>query len=132
MLTAHSLPKRVVASGDPYEREARAAAAGVVDRVGGAFAETRVAFQSQGFGDGEWLGPGIPETLDALRGKVKRVVFAPIGFLADHVEILYDLDVEAKAMAEERGIAFARSESLDDADDFVAVLAAIARELLVS
>ena len=130
VLTAHSLPTRVVAAGDPYEREVRASAAGVAERVAGAFAEVVVAFQSQGFGDGEWLGPGIPETLDALRGKVKRVVFAPIGFLADHVEILYDLDIEAKAMAESRGLAFSRTESLDDADDFVDVLAGLSRELL--
>lgn len=130
VLTAHSLPTRVIAAGDAYERETRAAARGVHERAGDAFAETRVAFQSQGFGDGEWLGPGIPETLDELSGKVKRVVFAPIGFLADHVEILYDLDIEAKAMAESRGLAFARTESLNDADDFVDVLAGIARELL--
>ncbi len=135
VLTAHSLPTRVIAAGDAYEKETRAAAQGVIDRVGGEFAATRVAFQSQGFGDGEWLGPGIPETLDALTqsdgGNVKRVVFAPIGFLADHVEILYDLDVEAKALAEERGLAYARAPSLDDSDDFVAILADIAKELLL-
>ena len=130
VLTAHSLPARVVAAGDPYEREVRASAAGVTERVAGAFAEVKVAFQSQGFGDGEWLGPGIPETLDALRGKVKRVVFAPVGFLADHVEIRYDLDIEAKSLAESRGLAFSRTESLNDADDFVDVLAGIAREKL--
>ena len=130
VLTAHSLPTRVVAAGDPYEREVRASAAGVTERVAGTFADVRVAFQSQGFGDGEWLGPGIPETLDALRGKVKRVVFAPVGFLADHVEILYDLDIEAKSLAESRGLAFSRTESLNDADDFVDVLAGIAREKL--
>src|SRR5262249_55285753 len=104
VLTAHSLPARVIAAGDAVGKETRAAAKGVIDRVGSEFAEARVAYQSQGFGDGEWLGPGIPETLDALKGRVKRVVFAPIGFLADHVEILYDLDVEAKALAEERGL----------------------------
>jgi ferrochelatase len=120
----------VIAAGDAYEKETRAAAKGVIDRVGGEFAQTRVAFQSQGFGDGEWLGPGIPVTLDALKGAVKRVVFAPIGFLADHVEILYDLDVEAKALAGDRGMSYARTPSLDDADDFVDILADIARELL--
>ena len=130
VLTAHSLPMRVIAAGDAYEKETRAAARGVIDRVGAEFAETRVAYQSQGFGDGEWLGPGIPETLDALKGAVKRVVFAPIGFLADHVEILYDLDVEAKGLAEERGLSYARTPSLDDSDDFVAILADIARGLL--
>ena len=130
VLTAHSLPMRVITAGDAYEKETRAAAKGVIDRAGAEFAEARVAFQSQGFGDGEWLGPGIIETLDALKGRVKRVVFAPIGFLADHVEILYDLDVEAKALAEERGLSYARTPSLDDSDDFVAILADIAKGLL--
>jgi len=130
VLTAHSLPMRVIAAGDAYEKETRAAAQGVIDRVGGEFAQTRVAFQSQGFGDGEWLGPGIPETLDALAGQVKTVVFAPIGFLADHVEVLYDLDVEAKALAEARGLAYARARSLDDSDDFVMILEEIAKGLL--
>jgi len=132
VLTAHSLPKKVIAAGDAYEREARASAAGVIVRVKDSFAETHVAFQSQGPGSdaSEWLGPMLLETLDALKGRVKKVVFAPIGFLADHVEILYDLDVEAKALAEERGLAYARTASLDDADDFVAVLEDIARELM--
>jgi ferrochelatase len=132
VLTAHSLPKKVIAAGDTYEREVRASAAGVIERVKNAYAENHVAFQSQGPGSdaSEWLGPSLVETLDALKGRVKKVVFAPVGFLADHVEILYDLDIEAKALANERGLAYARTESLDDADDFVAVLADIARELL--
>jgi len=130
VLTAHSLPQRAIDAGDPYEREVRASAAGVIERVGGAFAETLVAFQSQGFGTEPWLGPSLPEVLDAIAARRERVVVAPIGFLADHVEILYDLDVEAKAMAEARGLTLARTESLNDADDFVAVLAHLARELL--
>ncbi|HEY1957372.1 MAG TPA: ferrochelatase [Polyangiaceae bacterium] len=132
LLTAHSLPKRVIAAGDAYEREVRASAAGVTERVAGAFADVIVAFQSQGPGSdaSEWLGPTLGEAFDAAAAKAKRIVVAPIGFLADHVEILYDLDVEAKAMAESRGLAFSRTESLNDADDFVAVLAEIARELL--
>ncbi len=146
VLTAHSLPRRVIAAGDPYEREVRASAARVVERLRGAFADVLVAFQSQGPGSdaAEWLGPTLAEAFDALGARrptvggsadaaadrAKRVVLAPIGFLADHVEILYDLDIEAKAMAESRGLSFARTESLNDADDFVAVLAGIARELL--
>jgi ferrochelatase len=132
LLTSHSLPRSVVAAGDPYEREVRASAAGVIERVGSAFAETMVAFQSQGPGAdaSTWLGPSLPEALDELAKRRKRVVVAPIGFLADHVEILYDLDIEAKAMAEARGLGLARTESLNDADDFVAVLADLAREML--
>ncbi len=131
VLSAHSLPRAVVDRGDPYEREVRAAAAAVVERRFGAGVHAAVAFQSQGFGAGAWLGPDLRATLDeiAARGD-RRVVVAPVGFLADHVEILYDLDLEAAAMARERGLAYARSASLDDDDDLVDVLADVARPLL--
>ncbi|HEY5240127.1 MAG TPA: ferrochelatase [Polyangiaceae bacterium] len=131
LLTAHSLPRVVVERGDPYEREVRAAAAAVSERLGPGV-RTAVAFQSQGFGaPGEWLGPDLATVLDeaAARGD-SRVVFAPIGFLADHVEILYDLDIEAAAMARERGLAFARVSSLNDDDDLVDIVADVARPLL--
>jgi ferrochelatase len=130
VLSAHSLPRAVIDRGDPYEREVRAAAAAVVERLG-AGVHAAVAFQSQGFGAGEWLGPDLRATLEAAAARGdRRVVLAPIGFLADHVEILYDLDVEAAAMARERGLAYARSASLNDDDDLVDVLADVARPLL--
>jgi ferrochelatase len=133
VLSAHSLPVAAIRAGDPYERDFRASVAAIEARLGDANAV--VAFQSQGMSSGprpvEWLGPGLRETIESLaRAGEKRVVVAPIGFLADHVEILYDLDVEAKAWADELGLDFARTESLDDADDFVDVLAGIARPLL--
>jgi ferrochelatase len=93
---------------------------------------TAVSFQSQGFGKpGEWLGPDLSTVLDeaAARGDA-RVVFAPIGFLADHVEILYDLDIEAAAMARERGLASVRAPSLNDDHDLIDILADVARPLL--
>jgi ferrochelatase len=130
VLSAHSLPKAVVDRGDPYEREVRAAAASVTERLGPGVRAV-VAFQSQGFGGGEWLGPDLRATLDDASGRGdRRVVLAPIGFLADHVEILYDLDIEAAAMARERGLAFARSPSLNDDDDLVDVLVDVVRPLL--
>ena len=105
LLTAHSLPVAIVKAGDPYETELRASAediaAAVRARLPDAFSEHIVAFQSQGIGTGvEWLGPDLEATFKDLaqRGK-KHVVIAPIGFLADHVEILYDLDIEAKALS---------------------------------
>jgi ferrochelatase len=131
LLTAHSLPRVVVERGDPYEREVRAAAAAVSERLGPGV-RTAVAFQSQGLGaPGEWLGPDLSTVLDeAAARRDSRVVFAPIGFLADHVEILYDLDIEAAAMARERGLAFARAPSLNDDDDLVDIVADVARPLL--
>jgi ferrochelatase len=131
LFTAHSLPRVVVERGDPYEREVRATAAALAERLGPGV-RTAVAFQSQGFGvPGEWLGPDLGTALDeiAARGDA-RVVFAPVGFLADHVEILYDLDIEAAAMARERGLASVRTPSLNDDDDLIDVLADVARPLL--
>ena len=132
ILSAHSLPRVVVERGDPYEREVRASAAAVSERLGPSV-RTAVAFQSQGFGaPGEWLGPDLATVLDeaAARGDA-RVVFAPIGFLADHVEILYDLDIEATAMARERGLTSVRAPSLNDDDDLIDILVDVARPLLV-
>jgi ferrochelatase len=140
VMTAHSLPRAVVDAGDPYEREVRSAA----DRVAAALRarlgrapRAVVAFQSQGMGSGPggrpaaWLGPDLPATLDAAAAAGDRhVVFAPIGFLADHVEVLYDLDIEARAMAADRGLTFARAPSLNADDDFIDVLADVARPLL--
>ncbi len=131
ILTAHSLPRVVVERGDPYERDVRAAAAALGERLG-AGVRTVVAFQSQGFGKpGEWLGPDLGTVIAeaAARGD-RRVVVAPVGFLADHVEILYDLDIEAAAMARDRRLAWARVPSLNDDEDFIDVLAGVARPLL--
>ena len=137
VLTAHSLPNAVIAAGDSYERETRAAAAEVAARVSDLFASHLIAYQSQGMSAGpggrpmSWLGPDLRASLDAvaLSGK-KRVIFAPIGFLADHVEILYDLDIEATSWAHERGLTCVRAPSLNADDDFIAVLAGLARSQL--
>jgi ferrochelatase len=131
LLTAHSLPRSVVDRGDPYEREVRASAAAVSERLGDGV-RTVVVFQSQGLGAaGEWLGPDLRWALDDIQARGDRhVVFAPIGFLADHVEILYDLDIEAAGMARERGLGWTRAPSLNDDDDFIDVLAGVARPLL--
>lgn len=139
VMTAHSLPRSVVDAGDPYERELRAAAAVIGADVASRSTlpvRVQVAFQSQGMsGPGSrpvaWLGPDLKTALDEARGQgARHVVVAPIGFLADHVEILYDLDVEARALAEQRGLSFARVPSLNADDDVVDVLALLARELL--
>jgi ferrochelatase len=141
VLTAHSLPKYIVDGGDAYEREVRTAAdaiATVVQSRVGRAAHFITAFQSQGLsGPGPegrpitWLGPDLPTTLDdAARRGDSHVILAPVGFLADHVEILYDLDVEARAMATQRGLTFARVESLNASDDFVEVLEEVLRPLI--
>jgi ferrochelatase len=138
VMTAHSLPQSIVDAGDPYEREVRASAATVADQVAGrahALVRFDLAFQSQGLAGtgagGAWLGPDIRATLDAARARgERRVVFAPIGFLADNVEVLYDLDVEASSMANERSLTYLRARSLNADDDFIDVLADVASPLL--
>jgi ferrochelatase len=79
----------------------------------------------------EWLGPDLPTTIDVARDRGDaHVVFAPIGFLADHVEVLYDLDVEARGWIEAKGMTYRRTRSLNDGDALVSVLAGLARPLL--
>jgi protoporphyrin/coproporphyrin ferrochelatase len=136
VLTAHSLPLAIVQAGDPYETELRASAEDIVAEArarGARFSEHVVAFQSQGIGTGiEWLGPDLRSAFEDLARRGKRhVVVAPIGFLADHVEILYDLDIEAKAWCEgELGIVLYRSTSLNAGDALVDALAAVTRDIL--
>jgi ferrochelatase len=139
VMTAHSLPRSVIDAGDCYDREVRASAAAIAELVGSTTQRNvrfEVAFQSQGLagagGATPWLGPDIPTTLDAVQARGdRRVVFAPIGFLADHVEVLYDLDVEARAMAVDRGLVYARARSLNSDDDFIEVLAGVSLPLLL-
>ncbi|HVJ93935.1 MAG TPA: ferrochelatase [Labilithrix sp.] len=136
VLTAHSLPLGIIQAGDPYEQEFRASAEDVVAEVrarGGVFSDHVVAFQSQGIGAGvTWLGPDLRATLVELAARGhKHVVVAPIGFLADHVEILYDLDIEAKAWCEgELGIMLYRSASLNAGGELVDALTAVAKGVL--
>jgi len=135
VLSAHSLPKRVIAMGDPYETQFKAMAAAVVaelDRRGVERAVTRLAFQSQGMGGGDWLGPDLDDTFTELReAGIERLLMAPIGFVAEHVETLYDIDVEAKAKATEMGfVALERMPPMDTREGFIDALEAVARRLL--
>lgn len=128
VLSAHSLPRRVIDAGDPYavtfERSA-STLAGLLDRP------ARVAYQSQGAEAGDWLGPDLPATFDALRAEgAREVLVAPVGFLAEHVETLYDLDLEARDLADARGLCFARVATPGTDPRLVAALAAVARRAL--
>lgn len=121
VLSAHSLPRAVIDSGDPYRRLFEASAQAVASELGW---DARIVYQSQGADGGDWLGPTLDEGLVAARSEGKRtVVVAPVGFLADHVETLYDLDVEAAARASELGLRFERARTLGDGPELVAVLA---------
>jgi ferrochelatase len=130
VMTAHSLPRSVIDAGDPYENEVRGSARRIAVQLGLDDAQYALAFQSQGLGGGEWLGPDVGTVLSQVadRGH-KHVLFAPIGFLADHVEILYDLDIEAAAWAKERGLTSSRSASLNASRELVEIIAAMVQEL---
>ena len=108
LFTAHSLPSRVVHDGDDYAGRVEETAAAVADAVG--LASWSVAWQSAGRTDDEWLGPDVVAVIgDLARDGVPGVVVCACGFVADHLEVLYDLDVEAAAAAQRAGISFART-----------------------
>jgi ferrochelatase len=130
MFTAHSLPLAVVRQGDPYPGEVRATAEAVAARAG-ITNPWRVVYQSQGATADPWLGPDIRESLDDIaRLGASDVVACPIGFLSDHIEILYDLDIEAKSQAEKVGLSFARTASLNSSPALADAIAAVARRLV--
>jgi ferrochelatase len=129
VFTAHSLPEKALASGDPYDREVRATAAAVAASLG--IADWEFAYQSQGMTDDKWLGPTVESVLDRYAAEgLREVVIDPIGFVCDHVEILYDIDIAFREYAAARGISVLRPESLNDGPTFIAALADIARRCL--
>jgi len=126
IFTAHSLPQRILASGDPYADEFRASVAAVVERL--ALARWHLAFQSAGATPEPWLGPDAGEVLQALAAEGGReALIAPIGFVCDHVEVLYDVDVEYRALAARLGMRLERTASLNDDPLLIACLADLAR-----
>ena len=127
VFTAHSLPERVLAD-DPYEEQIRESGRLIAERAG--LRSWSVAFQSESQTGGKWLGPDILRHLDDLKGRgVEHVLIAPVGFVSDHLEILWDLDVEARNRAQELGITFERMPSLNDDPAFIAALAALVRQV---
>ncbi len=129
LFTAHSLPARILDSGDPYPEQLRESAAAVAElkhrrRWG-------TAWQSAGRTSEQWLGPDVLDSLSALAGAgAPAVVVCPAGFVSDHLEILYDLDIEARERAASLGIAFARTALPNAAPELIAALAGAVREEL--
>jgi ferrochelatase len=122
IFSAHSLPSRIVGAGDTYPDQLAASAQLVADAAG--LSSHLVAFQSAGRTQDEWLGPDILEVLTRVRESgASDVVVCPIGFVSDHLEVLFDIDVEAKARCDELGLALYRTPSLNDDPAFTAMLA---------
>lgn len=131
MFSAHSLPARVVAEGDPYPQELARTASLVAQAVGRE--DWLFSFQSAGRTDEPWLGPDILAEIRRLAGEgVTELAIRPVGFVADHLEVLYDLDIEAQAVAREVGIHLERARSLNTDPVFIAGLADVALAALAS
>jgi ferrochelatase len=129
VFTAHSLPERILDDGDPYRDQLLETSRLVAERAG--LARWSFAFQSASATGEPWLGPDVLDELVRLaREGVRNVLVAPVGFVSDHLEILWDLDVEAREKAQELGLELARIESLNDDPAFVRALAGVVRKVL--
>jgi ferrochelatase len=129
LLTAHSLPRRVAEMEPGYLHQLRATAEIVAARAGLPPERWHFCWQSAGHEPGEWMKPDFADLLPELRkGGHRSVLVAPIQFLADHLEVLYDIDIGARAQADEAGMVFARIESLNVMPEFVAALSVVAQD----
>ena len=125
LFTAHSLPERILASGNQYPAELRVSAAAVARRAG--LATWHFAFQSAGATSEPWLGPEAGALMTELAGQGHEAfLIVPIGFVCDHVEVLYDVDIAYRALAERLGVRHERTASLNDDPRLVGALAEIA------
>jgi ferrochelatase len=125
VLTAHSLPKVVLQRGDPYERLVRESAAAVGKELEHDYT---LAFQSQSADGGDWLGPTLRQVLEQAKADgVSRIVLAPFGFLTEHVETLYDLDVEARGWCGELGLELVRVPALGTAPRLIDALVSLSK-----
>ena len=130
VLTAHSLPGAAIRAGDRYQAEVEACAQAVAEGLG---QPCHLAYQSQGADGGEWLGPDLRQTFERLaRAGTRQITLSPFGFLADHVETLYDLDVEARSWASALGLGFERVPALNTAPGLINALASVALRALRS
>mgnify|MGYP001046206891 FL=1 len=127
VFTAHSLPERIVAAGDPYPAELRATAAAVAERLG--LDGWLVGWQSAGRTPEPWLGPDVLAIVDELASTAPGLLVCPCGFVADHLEVLYDLDIEAAQRAATAGLPFARTASMNDDPTVLDALAERLRSL---
>ncbi len=127
--TAHSLPERILAEGDRYDERLLESARRVAEQVQ-LEVPWEVAYQSASATGEPWLGPDLLETI--ARSGARRVLVSPIGFVADHLEILYDIDVEAQEFAAEHGIELRRTQMFNDRPEFIEALAQVVEDRMHS
>jgi protoporphyrin/coproporphyrin ferrochelatase len=132
LLSAHSMPLRVVAGEPDYIDNLKQTAAAIAEGAGVPPSQWQFCYQSAGHTPEEWLKPDFADLMPELAAQGKRdVLIAPVQFLADHLEILYDIEVGAREQAEEHGITFHRTESLNVAPLFIQALASVVEETLM-
>ena len=130
VFTAHSLPTRAVSDGDPYRAQLLETSQLVAEEAD--VTNWDFAFQSASGPTGTWLGPSLREKISELSKRgIKQILVCPVGFVSDHLEILYDLDVKAREYANSHGVRFARTLSLNDDPKFVEALAIVVRRVLI-
>ena len=125
IFTAHSLPVRVIESGDPYANQVAATAALVAGRAG--ITKYERAYQSAGRTPEPWIGPELLQVIDDRSVSIRKFLVVPIGFVCDHTEILFDIDVQAERVAREFSTTLRRTESLNTAPLFIATLEDLVR-----
>jgi protoporphyrin/coproporphyrin ferrochelatase len=133
IFTAHSVPCRTIAGqeADPYSNQAKQTAALVAQLCGIADSDWHFAFQSQGMSGGPWIGPTVEDEINGLKAAGhNEFIIQPVGFVCDHVEVLFDIDILFKDFAARRNMKLWRTESLNDSPRFIAALADLARKAL--
>jgi len=129
VFTAHSLPKRILEQGDDYDAQLRETASLVADRLAWPAGRWEFCYQSAGQSAAAWLGPPIEEVVVRLADEgEKNLLIVPIGFVCDHVEVLYDIDIAARRLVADHGARLERSASLNDNPLFIAALADLVQE----
>jgi ferrochelatase len=127
IFTAHSLPERILQMNDPYPQQVQGTMQAVCEELRPV--TVRVAYQSQGRSGEKWLGPTVESTIEDLhRQGHQHVLIAPIGFLSDHLEVLYDVDIEFRRIAESKGMQLERIAMLNANPALITVLASLLEE----
>jgi len=130
LFTAHSLPEKVVEEGDPYEKEVRKTMESIKARLPPL--RSRLAYQSAGRTTDAWLGPPFEDVIEELgKNGEKAILIVPFGFVSDNLEILYDVDIEAKERAEKSGVRLERTQSLNADPKLIEALAGAVRPRLI-
>jgi ferrochelatase len=129
VFSAHSLPTRILKMGDPYDAQLKETAKLVAAKAGLKDSQWSWSYQSAGRSPEPWLGPQLEDHLPTLAGEgIKNVISIPIGFVSDHVEILFDIDIEAQAVANELGMRLVRPPALNDDPLYIETLVDIIHE----